>query len=277
MHILLTNDDGVFAPGIKVLARLLRDRGRLTVIAPRQEQSGIGHAITYRSPIGVERVRLDGCEEAFAVDGTPADCVKFALLELLPEPPELVLSGINLGFNLGHNIFYSGTVAAAIEGAMYGVRSVALSTSYRNEDRLRWAAAQGARALDLILDRGDESAALAYNVETAWGDKKAFNEMLRGLGYEIRSKELVVRADGSRKGDWDVGIAADIIERLDKLDVVVLGSGDGDFLPIVRKAKERGLTVEVYAFPNTAVALKEEADYYPIDESLLQKERSRFA
>jgi len=164
MHILLTNDDGVFAPGLKTLAHRVRDRGRLTVIAPRQEQSGVGHAITYRSPIGVERVRLDGCEAAFAVDGTPADCVKFALLELLPEPPDLVLSGINLGLNLGHNIFYSGTVAAAIEGAMYGVRSVALSTSYRNEDRLDWVAAEGARALDLILEGGAQGAALAHNV-----------------------------------------------------------------------------------------------------------------
>jgi len=119
--------------------------------------------------------------------------------------------------------------------------------------------------------------ALAYNVDSAWGDKSAFYDVLRGIGYEIRTKELVVRADGSKKGDWDVGIAADVIERLDRLDVVVLGSGDGDFLPVVRKAKARGVAVEVYAFPNTAVVLKEEADYYPIDESLLKEEVSRFA
>ena len=119
--------------------------------------------------------------------------------------------------------------------------------------------------------------ALAYNVDSAWGDKSAFYEMLRGVGYEIRTKELVVRADGSKKGDWDVGIAADVMERLDRLDVVVLGSGDGDFLPVVRKARARGVAVEVYAFPNTAVALKEEADYFPIDESLLREDVSRFA
>jgi uncharacterized LabA/DUF88 family protein len=119
--------------------------------------------------------------------------------------------------------------------------------------------------------------ALAYNVDTDWGDKAAFYEMLGGLGYEIRTKDLVVRADGSKKGDWDVGIAADIVERLDKLDVVVLGSGDGDFLPIVRKAHDRGVSVEVYAFPNTAKALKEEAEYHPMDESLLLQEVSRFA
>ena len=119
--------------------------------------------------------------------------------------------------------------------------------------------------------------ALAYNVDSAWGDKSAFYEMLRGIGYEIRTKDLVVRSDGSMKGDWDVGIAADIIERLDRLDVVVLGSGDGDFLPVVLKAQARGVAVEVYAFPNTAVALKEEADYYLIDESLLMEEVSRFA
>lgn len=133
------------------------------------------------------------------------------------------------------------------------------------------------RFTQAILNGRTKAAALAFVVESAWGDKSAFFEMLRGLGYEVRSKDLVVRADGSRKGDWDVGIAADIIERLPSLDVIALGSGDGDFLPVVKKAQERGVAVEVYAFPNTAAALKEEADYFPIDESLLQEEISRFA
>lgn len=133
------------------------------------------------------------------------------------------------------------------------------------------------RLTQTVLNGRVQAAAIAYNVESAWGDKRSFFDMLRGLGYDVRTKDLVVRADGSRKGDWDVGIAADIIERLDRLDVVALGSGDGDFLPVVRKAKERGVPVEVYAFPNTAAALKEEADYFPIDDSMLQEEISRFA
>lgn len=121
------------------------------------------------------------------------------------------------------------------------------------------------------------AAAFAYNVESARGDKASFHNVLRALGYEIRTKDLIVRADGSKKGDWDVGIAADIVERLGRLDVLVLGSGDGDFLPVVKKAHGRGVSVEVYAFPNTAAALKEEAEYYPIDESLLMEEVSRHA
>jgi len=163
MRILLTNDDGVNAPGLLALVPGLAARGRVVVMAPRAEQSGIGHAITYRSPIAVERVRVDGCAEAYAVDGTPADCVKFALLEGLPQRPDLVVSGINLGLNLGYNIFYSGTVAAAIEGAMYGVPSVAFSTCQGNADKLPRVAEQALRVLDLLLERGSD-AALAYNV-----------------------------------------------------------------------------------------------------------------
>ncbi|MFQ5789060.1 MAG: NYN domain-containing protein [Acidobacteriota bacterium] len=133
------------------------------------------------------------------------------------------------------------------------------------------------RLTQTILNGRILAAAIAYNVETPWGNKKSFLEMLRGLGYETRTKDLVVRSDGSKKGDWDVGIAADIVERLGRLDVLALGSGDGDFLPVVQKARERGVSSEVYAFPNTASSLKEEADYYPIDESLLFEEVSRFA
>jgi len=163
MRILLTNDDGVKAPSLWAIHEALRGLGEVTVVAPCSEQSGVGHAITYRTPITAECVRTESGVQAHAVDGTPADCVKFALLEVLSEPPDLVVSGINLGMNLGCNVFYSGTVAAAIEGAMYGLPSVAVSTCASNSERLQAVAAQALRALRLILERGGPQG-IAYNV-----------------------------------------------------------------------------------------------------------------
>jgi len=163
MRILLTNDDGVKAPSLWAIHDALQELGEVTVVAPCSEQSGVGHAITYRTPITAERVRSESGAHAHAVGGTPADCVKLALLETLSEPPDLVVSGINLGMNLGCNVFYSGTVAAAIEGAMYGLPSVAVSTCPSNSERLPAVAAQALRALQVILDRGGPQG-IAYNV-----------------------------------------------------------------------------------------------------------------
>lgn len=163
MNILLTNDDGIFAPGLWALEAALRELGRVTVVAPATEQSGVGHAITYRSAISAERVVLDGGRVGYALAGTPADCVKFGLLEPLDGPPDFVVSGINLGLNLGYNVFYSGTVAAAIEGAMNGTLSVAFSSCPRNADHLPCAAHQALRVLNMILGNA-RAPALAYNV-----------------------------------------------------------------------------------------------------------------
>ena len=165
MNILLTNDDGVFAPGLWALFQALRELGRVTVIAPGTEQSGIGHAITYREGIRAERVMLNGRLGGYSITGTPADCVKFGLLALLEEPQDLVVSGINLGLNLGCNIFYSGTVAAALEGAMNGIPSVAFSTIEGNAGCLDQTADHAVRTLKLILGNGNgPPGALAFNV-----------------------------------------------------------------------------------------------------------------
>src|SRR5262245_5455263 len=131
MHILLTNDDGVYAPGLRALRAELKKLGEVMVVAPATEQSAVGHSITLLTPLLVQEV-LDENNESmgWAVEGRPADCVKLALLELLPEPPDLVVSGLNAGANAGINILYSGTVAAAIEGAFFQQTSVACSQSY---------------------------------------------------------------------------------------------------------------------------------------------------
>lgn len=128
MRILLTNDDGIYAPGLRALRKELQKLGDVTVVAPATEQSAVGHSITLLAPLLVQDV-LDEANQpiGWAVEGRPADCVKLALLELLPEPPDLLVSGLNAGANAGINVLYSGTVAAAIEGAFFHCTSIAMS------------------------------------------------------------------------------------------------------------------------------------------------------
>jgi 5'-nucleotidase len=127
MHILLSNDDGVHAPGILAMAQAMSSCGEVVVVAPEASQSAAAHGITLTAPLSVDRVQLDGNFPAYAVDGRPADCVKLAIRELMKPPPDLIISGINDGANTGINVLYSGTVAAAAEGAFYGIPSVAVS------------------------------------------------------------------------------------------------------------------------------------------------------
>jgi 5'-nucleotidase len=131
VHILLTNDDGVYAPGLRALRKELQKLGAVTVVAPVGEQSAVGHSITLLTPLVVQEI-LDEQQQpmGWAVEGRPADCVKLGLMELLDERPDLVVSGINAGSNAGINVLYSGTVAAAIEGAFYGCTSIAVSLEY---------------------------------------------------------------------------------------------------------------------------------------------------
>jgi 5'-nucleotidase len=131
MRILLTNDDGIYAPGLRALRKELLQLGEVTVVAPATEQSAAGHSVTLLTPLLVQEIQDD--EQRFlgwGVEGRPADCVKLALLELLPDPPDLVVSGLNAGANTGINVLYSGTVAAAIEGAFFSRVSIAVSLEY---------------------------------------------------------------------------------------------------------------------------------------------------
>ena len=132
MHILLTNDDGIGAPGLQILESIARDLPKfrsLTIVAPAQEQSGVSHAITYKRPLDF---RQDDTNH-FAVNGTPADCVLVAIGQICQTRPDLILSGVNDGNNAAQNTLYSGTVGAAIEGAFQGIPSIALSQFYGSD------------------------------------------------------------------------------------------------------------------------------------------------
>jgi 5'-nucleotidase len=129
MRVLLTNDDGITATGLNAMRKALLELPDvdLEVIAPDSNRSATGRAVTLRDPIWVEEVEFGDGTSGFATDGTPVDCVRFAALGLIEEPPELIVSGINHGANLGDDITYSGTVAAALEGIMLGIPALAIS------------------------------------------------------------------------------------------------------------------------------------------------------
>ena len=127
MKILLTNDDGIFSKGIETLYQALSLEHEVTVVAPETEQSAVGHAITWLDPLRVNQVNRNGHFFGHALKGTPADCVKIAVSELMDPPPEIVVSGINLGANVGVNVIYSGTVSAATEAAVLGIPAIAVS------------------------------------------------------------------------------------------------------------------------------------------------------
>ena len=127
MRILLTNDDGIYAPGLEALHDELQRLGTVDVVAPHVEQSGVSHSITYLEPLLAHEVFRQGRLFGRAVRGSPADCVKLAMLQFCNTPPDLVVSGINAGANSGINVLYSGTVAGAIEGAFFGITSIAVS------------------------------------------------------------------------------------------------------------------------------------------------------
>ena len=150
MHILLTNDDGIHADGLFALYQELKKIAEVTVVAPDSERSSIGHAITLAHPIWIKKVKRHQVLLGYGVTGTPADCVKIALAEILKKKPDLVISGINLGPNDGCSVIYSGTVAGAREGAICGLPSMAISLgTFKNPD-FSYAAKIGSQLAKII-------------------------------------------------------------------------------------------------------------------------------
>jgi 5'-nucleotidase len=156
MLILLTNDDGISAPGLTALHRALLELGEVRLIAPASVQSAASHGITLSVPLLTSSVKFPDGLEGISVDGRPADCVKLAVAQLLPRPPDLVISGINSGANVGINVIYSGTVAAAIEAAFLGLPSIAVSLHLRSDVTADYprAAKLARETIDQILKAG---------------------------------------------------------------------------------------------------------------------------
>lgn len=164
MRIVLTNDDGIDAPGIAAMRAALEGLGEIVTIAPAAHQSATSHAVTFNGPLTVEPRRFGGNDayDGLAIGGRPADCVKLGLSELVDDEVDLVISGMNAGANVGINVIYSGTVGAAREAAILGVPAIAVSLHVGDWNAIRWpdAAAHARRAIDTLLDHGLPDAAL---------------------------------------------------------------------------------------------------------------------
>jgi len=155
MNILITNDDGIDSPGILALAQALKEIGNVTVIAPDRQQSAVGHALTVSAPLRAVPFQRNGDMFGFAVNGTPADCVKLGVSTLLAIKPDLVVSGINHGANTAVNVMYSGTVSAATEAMMIGIPALAVSlTSFSLDAEMSVAADYAKRVAGSMLEWG---------------------------------------------------------------------------------------------------------------------------
>jgi 5'-nucleotidase len=163
--ILVSNDDGIDAPGLYTLVKELNKFARVFVAAPSIQQSAVGHAITVRTPIRVHEFRRNGKLFGYAIDGTPADSVKLAIRSLLKDKPDLVISGINDGLNTAVNVIYSGTVSAATEGTILGIPSIAVSLEYTRKPNFLPAARIASLLAKLVYKKGlPEDTILNVNV-----------------------------------------------------------------------------------------------------------------
>src|SRR6059058_4915908 len=166
--ILLTNDDGIYAPGLAALEAELRRLGDVVVVAPATEQSGVAHSITFLTPLVAKQVYDGERLRGWAVDGSPADSVKLGIFEFCPRRPDLVVSGMNGGLNAGINVLYSGTVAAAIEGAFFDITSIAVSLEYDEHADFPRAARLARDVIVQIMElKGPEPQLYNVNIPTA--------------------------------------------------------------------------------------------------------------
>ena len=197
-RILVTNDDGINAPGLKILEKIARSLSRdVWVVAPEMEQSGAGHSLTLRRPLQVRRV----APRRFAVDGTPTDCVLLAVNHLIEgKRPDLVLSGVNRGSNLGEDVTYSGTVAAAMESTLLGIRAIAMS-QMREGQTIAWriASRHGAEVVRRL-------------VSVPWTEGVLVNVNFPHLA-KGRAKGILVVRQGRRAANIEIAHAADPMGR----------------------------------------------------------------
>jgi 5'-nucleotidase len=209
LHILVTNDDGVDSPGLLALAQALRAVGRVTVIAPDSNRSAIGRGITIHNPLHLDEVTLADGTPAYRTDGTPVDCVRFATTPILDHPPDVVVAGINLGVNLGDDVTYSGTVAAALEGMLLGWPSIAVSAQATDQAAMQWdgtaydfrvAAAFAARLVPVVSAPGfPDRVILNVNVP-GLGPDRVSEAWVTRLGRRVYKDDLrLVSEEGGRR------------------------------------------------------------------------------
>ncbi len=207
--ILLTNDDGINAPGLKHLWNALRELCDLFIVAPSSEKSGAGLSLTLRDPLHIEPVSWEDKTPAWKVSGTPADCVRMATHALLPHAPDLVISGINKGANSGRTLLYSGTVGGAIEGVMHNIPSIALSCEDFYEPRYHFFEPEIFPLIEYILNHPlPKGSLLNVTFPSAYeASHKGYCLARQGLGYYKESPLKGTHPEGREYywmgGDWE--------------------------------------------------------------------------
>lgn len=193
--ILLTNDDGIHAPGIAALYHAVKHLGDVCVVAPHKERSAVGHAITLTTPIRVDEVNFHNGTIAYACSGTPADCVKLAVKEICPRKPDIVLSGINPGANTGLYVLYSGTVSAAAEGMILGMDAIAFSLDTWNQPDFSYSSQIAAGLTESVLQNGlPDGTLLNVNIPAVSNDQIKGIQLSRH-GQTIYSEDFEKRRD----------------------------------------------------------------------------------
>ncbi len=190
-NILLCNDDGIDSPGLFALENQFRDKANLFTVAPSKEQSAVGHSITLHDTLRKQRLS----DNKYSVNGTPTDCILIALKNILPWKPDMIISGINKGPNLGADVTYSGTVAAALEGALLGINSVAVSLNDRETDNFQAAAQITEKIVNLVLENGLPANTL-LNINIPFLPlEKIRNHRITHLGKRIYNEEVIRKVD----------------------------------------------------------------------------------
>lgn len=224
--ILLTNDDGIDSPGLRALLNGVKDIAQCTVVAPARDNSAVSHSLTMHRPLKVTQKGTN----LFCIDGTPADCVALSLKKFFPAPPDLLISGINNGPNLGNDISYSGTVSAAIEGTMYGIPSLAISAG--GELPLNYkAAARIAKLLALKIFDHSLPAHVLLNVNVPSGSHPQAMQITR-QGSRLWKDAIQETFDPRGRRYYWIGGGTPVIDAIEGTDVHCYASNNISVTPI---------------------------------------------
>jgi len=225
--ILISNDDGIQSPGLQVLAEQVADLGRVVVVAPDRERSAVGHALTLHAPLRAQKIR----EDWWAIDGTPTDCVSLGIHGLLKESPDLVISGINRGANMGDDLTYSGTVAAAMEATLMGVPAFAISLDSHefNREAFVWAGQVAAVIARTVQEHG-LPADTFLNVNVPAGRPSGMQ--LARQGKRVYEGAVIRKSDPRGNDYYWIGAGELGFQDLDGTDFNVVQSGQVAVTPL---------------------------------------------
>ncbi|MBI1806457.1 MAG: 5'/3'-nucleotidase SurE [Ignavibacteria bacterium] len=232
LNILVSNDDGINAPGIHALVQELKKIGKVTVVAPDRQQSAVGHAITMNFPLRVTKFFKNNEFFGYAVQGTPADSVKIAVRTLLPQKPDLLVSGVNHGSNTAINVIYSGTVSAATEGTVLGIPSIAVSLTTYGEPDFRFAAKVARKLAGVVVKKGlPKETLLNVNVPSV-KEKDISGVMITRQGKTRWDDTFDVRRDPANKEYYWLTGKLDVIDTADDTDQIAIMNNYISITPI---------------------------------------------